>query len=214
MKKNRILIIALLGLSIIALAKYTKREIKNVDSRGLSIICYGDSITLGYGAGSGKDYPSWLAKKVNIPVVNAGADGESSINGLQRINSDVLDFKPLLVIIEFGGNDFLERVPMEVTVNNIKKMVDEIQANGAMAAIVDISAGLLFGNYRRQFSKIARQKGAIFISGALSGIITNPGLKSDFVHPNDKGYDLIAERIYRAILPYLKKNKSLREAGV
>jgi lysophospholipase L1-like esterase len=44
----------------------------------------------------------------------------------------------------------------------------------------------------------------------LSGIITNPRLKSDFIHPNADGYKVIAQRIYRLILPYLNQN-SLRK---
>ena len=98
--------------------------------------------------------------------------------------------------------------------NNIKEMVDKIQAKAAMVAIVDISAGMLFKDYHHKLSKIARQKGTIFISGVLSGIITNPGLKSDFFHPNDNGYNMIAQRVYRAILPYLKKNKIMKQAKI
>lgn len=213
MRKNKLLVIVY-GLLVIGLTGCAKQEIKNVGSKGSNIVCYGDSITFGYGADTGKDYPSSLAKKTALAVINAGVDGDTSIKGLERINVDVLERKPFLVIIEFGGNDFLEKIPMEVTVNNIKEMVDKIQASAAMAAIVDISAGMLFKDYRRQFSKIAREKGAIFIPDMLNGIITNAWLKSDFFHPNDKGYDLIAERIYRVILPFLKKNTIIRQAKI
>ncbi len=213
MRKNKLLVIGC-GLLILGLAGCAGQNIKNVDSKGTNIVCYGDSITFGYGADAGQDYPSWLAKKIAFTVINAGVDGDNSAEGLARINADVLGKGPLLVIIEFGGNDFLGGIPLEATVNNIKEMVDKIQAKGAMAAIVDISAGMLFRNYRRQFSKIAREKGAIFIPDVLSGIITNAGLKSDFFHPNDKGYDLIAERIYRAILPFLKENTIIRQAKI
>lgn len=207
-------IVMLLSGLVIGLTGCAKQEIKNVDSNGTNIICYGDSLTFGYGANAGNDYPSLLAKETAVPIINAGIDGDTSINGLERIDSDVLDRQPLLVIIEFGGNDFLEKVPMEATVNNIKQMVDKIQAKAAMVAIVDISAGMLFKDYHRQLSKIARQKGTIFIPGVLSGIITNPGLKSDFFHPNDRGYNLIAQRIYRTILPYVKKNKIIKQAKI
>jgi lysophospholipase L1-like esterase len=183
-----------------------KQKIKNIDSKGTDIICFGDSMTFGYGANSGEDYPSALIKRVNLPIINAGVDGDTSNEGIKRLSADVLEKSPLLVIIEFGGNDFLKKIPLDVTVNNIKEMIDKIHARGSMIALVDVSAGMILQDYRQEFYKIAKQKGVIFIPGVLNGIITTPQLKSDFLHPNGKGYDLIAERVYRAIKPYLKRN--------
>jgi acyl-CoA thioesterase I len=189
-----------------------KKEINNIGSYGTNIVCYGDSITFGYGAGPGEDYPSFLAKLINLPIVNVGIDGDTTSEGLKRIYSDVLDRNPLLVIIEFTGNDFLRQVPMEETTRNIGEMIDKIEANGAMVALVDISAGLLLKGYRQELCRLARKKNVIFIPGILNGIVTNPSLKSDFLHPNANGYKMIAQKIYRAISPYLKKNKLAREA--
>lgn len=187
-----------------------KREIKNIDSKGKNIICFGDSITFGYGANQGEDYPFALAKMVSIPVINAGIDGDTSSEALKRLQSDILDRDPLLVIIEFCGNDFLRKIPKEVTANNIREMVEKIQAKGAMAAIVDISAGMFLGEYRAILHNLAKEKGVIFISSILNGIITNPSMKSDFLHPNADGYKLIAQRIYQAVIPYLNKNTLFR----
>lgn len=182
-------------------------KIRNRSSKGENIICFGDSMTFGYGADPGEDYPARLAKKIGIPVINAGVDGDTSIEGLKRLSADVLEKSPFLVIIEFGGNDFLEKIPMDVTVNNIKEMADRIHATGAMVALVDVSAGMILSGYWWEFSKIAKEKELIFIPGVLNGIITNPELKSDFLHPNRKGYELMSQRVYRAIRPYLKKRR-------
>jgi acyl-CoA thioesterase-1 len=181
-----------------------KREIKNIDSTGTKIICFGDSITFGYGAGPGEDYPTTLAKAINLPVINAGVDGDTSTEALKRIQADVLDKDPRLVIIEFGGNDFIKKLPQEETLKNLKEMVELIQAKGAMVAIVDISAGMFFAEYRKIYGKLAQETGAIFIPNILSGIITNPSMKSDFLHPNAEGYKIIAERILRAITAYFQ----------
>jgi acyl-CoA thioesterase-1 len=142
---------------------------------------------------------------VEFPVINAGIDGDTTTEALKRLKSDVLDRDPLLVVVEFGGNDFLRKIPNDVTINNIKEMVERIQAKGAMVAIVDISAGILLSEYRKAFYDMAREKQAIFIPKILSGIITSPNLKSDFIHPNADGYKVIAQKIYREIMPCLKK---------
>lgn len=209
--KSLALVVSFAMLAVL-FASCSKREIKNINSKGQNIICFGDSITLGYGAGAGEDYPSALAKSVNKSVLNMGVDGETSEEALKRLNADVLDREPLLVIIEFGGNDFLRKITKEATMRNIKEMVHKIHKQGAMVAIADISAGMFLADYREELSKIAKETGAIFIPDILNGIITNPSMKSDFLHPNGAGYQLIAQKVLRAIKPYLEKNWSLNNS--
>lgn len=212
MKKNKLLVLLFYCSIVLLLVGCAKREIKNIDAKGTDIVCFGDSITFGYGAQPGEDYPTALAKMIDLPVINSGIDGDTSSEALKRLKSDALDRNPFLVIIEFSGNDFLRKIPKEVTLNNIREMVDQAQSKGAMVAIVDISAGMFLSEYRTAFYKLAREKGAIFIPHILSGIITNPRMKSDFLHPNAQGYQMIAQRICRTILPYLNQNTILRQA--
>lgn len=202
MKKNNILFACIIA--SITLFGCAKQEIRNIDSKGKNIICFGDSITFGYGVNPGEDYPSVLSKISGKQIINAGVDADTTVEALKRLNSDVLDKEPFLVIIEFSGNDFLKKIPIEITEKNIKKMIDKIQARDSMVALVDTSAGFFLPEYRRILRKIAKEKGAIFVPEVLSSIITNPNMKSDFLHPNAEGYKLIAERINHAINPYLK----------
>ncbi|OQB12910.1 MAG: Acyl-CoA thioesterase I precursor [Candidatus Omnitrophica bacterium ADurb.Bin205] len=197
-------LIALLGFCVIAISACAKKEIQNIDSFGENIVCFGDSITFGYGVKPGEDYPSVLSKMVKMPVINAGVDGDTSISAFKRIDKDVLDKKPFLVLIEFCGNDFLKDIPRESTMNNVRAMILKAQGQGAITAIVDVSAGFFLRDYREKFARLAKDTGSIFVPAVLSGIITNPAMKSDFMHPNQEGYRIIAQRIYRAISPYLK----------
>lgn len=207
--KNKVCILFILLVAVFGCAK---REVKNIGSTGTNIICFGDSLTFGYGVAPGEDYPTALSKLTNIPVMNKGIDGNTSTDGLGRLDTDVLENDPLLVIIEFAGNDFMKKVPLEVTEKNVEQMIERVQAKGAMVALVDISAGGMFLNeYNRLFKRIARERGAIFVPSVLTKILTNPGRKSDFLHPNAKGYELFAQRVYKAIQPYLAKNALLKE---
>jgi len=194
--------IGLLAL-ILALAGCAKPEIRNAENKGENIICFGDSITFGYGANTGEDYPANLRHMVKLPVINAGVDGDTTFLALERLDNDVLVGNPRLVIVEFCGNDFLKKIPREDTVKNLSRIIDRIQEKGAMVALVDISSGMFFKEYRRDFKKLAREKKAIFVPSVLSRIITNPAMKSDFFHPNEKGYKLVASRVYKAIAPYI-----------
>ena len=198
--------------AVMAMTGCAKREIKNINSQGTEIICFGDSITFGYGAGPSEDYPTALTKLLNEQVVNAGIDGDTTVKALERLQADILDKNPRLVIVEFCGNDFLKKVPFDDTVKNIREITDKVQARGAMVAIVDISSGMFLKQYRSAFKKIAREKDAVFVPSVLSRIITNPAMKSDFLHPNARGYQLVAERVAHAVTPCLQKNAAVKNS--
>lgn len=211
MKKNNFFFIALF--LCLALSGCETREVANIDSRGETIVCFGNSLTAGGGVGPGEDYPARLAEHISLPVINAGEGGDRSYEALNRLEKDVLDKNPLLVIVEVGGNDFLQKVPRDVTMSNIIQIVDKINSRGAMVALFDISPGVVLTEYSQAFAKIAREKSVIFLPKLLYGIMTNSRLKSDFLHPNAEGYKIIAERIYRGIIPYIRQNEVLRKKG-
>jgi acyl-CoA thioesterase-1 len=209
------IIVMLLGIWFFGtlLVSCAKRETKNINSPGKNIICFGDSITYGVGAQAKGSYPSVLARMMSAPVINAGVDGETTGEALQRLQADVLDRDPLLVILEFGGNDMLRVVDMQTSIRNMQEMVERIHAKGAMVAIVDVSVGPMLEGYRDAFRNIAQEKNAIFIPDIFSGIMLNAHLKSDLLHPNDIGYRIIAQRIYRTIISYLNQNSMRRRFG-
>jgi len=210
MRKNNYLLLIIGFMVFLGLSGCAKKEVVNLSSKGKCIVCFGDSLTYGYGADRGEDYPTIMGKMVSIRVFNAGIDGDTTAEALRRMDSDVLERNPRLVIIEFGGNDFLRKATQEETLNNIRTMIDKAQVKGAMVAIVDISSGLLLKEYQPIYARLAREKGAIFIPNVFSGIITNPRLKSDFLHPNGRGYRMVAERIYQAIKPYLNLDSATK----
>jgi lysophospholipase L1-like esterase len=181
-------------------------SVKNTDSRGAQIICFGDSITYGQGARDGEDYPSRLREMVGRDVINAGIPAETTEDGLRRIKEDVLDEDPYLVIIEFGANDYFRKVPEKEILDNLEQMISLVQQEGAMVAVCDVSGGAIMGVYdiyHDELKRLAERKGAIFIPSLMKGILQDPALKSDSIHPNAKGYKIIAERVYKAIKPYL-----------
>ena len=210
MRKNKLILRAAIFITIIFFAGCARSNISNLESSGENIICFGDSITRGKGAAVGESYPAYLAKMTNYPVINAGINGDISTEGLKRLPADVLGRHPLLVIVEFGGNDYLNKVPLAQTINNIEEMIKLIQAGGAMVAIVDISNILFMGEYRQELERLSKKYQAIFIPRILEDIVTNEELKSDAIHPNAKGYKIIAFRVYRGIIPYLNQNALLR----
>lgn len=199
--------------SLLFFAGCTRSDVANLSSKGANIICFGDSLTSGMGAGTpDRAYPAVLSRMTSFRVINAGINGDTSQEALKRIRSDVLERDPLIVIIEFGGNDFLGHTPAGETVRNIERMIGELRENGVIVALCDISTDFFMEEYGKEFRRLSREYGAILIPGLLNDIIANPDLKSDYIHPNAKGYAIIAHRVYRAIIPYLNQNSILRRA--
>jgi hypothetical protein len=117
----------LLILAVWALRPSPYSRVTNLESRGSLVIAFGDSLTAGYGASAGEDYPSRLAAMTGVPVVNAGRSGDTTESALGRIENDVLSGNPRIVIVGLGGNDFLNGMAIQSTEANLRTIVRKIQ---------------------------------------------------------------------------------------
>lgn len=178
-------------------------SVKNLHNPGTVIAALGDSLTAGYGAPAGQSYPDVLAQKTAVPVVNFGRNGDTAEQGLARLQ-DALDARPYMVLIEFGGNDFMRGVPPARTLAAVEEMTDRVLAAGAVAVIVDTGGYPGMRAYGKAYKKMAEEKDAVFVPGILDGIFGKSRYKADTVHPNAAGYKIVAERVYKSIHPYLK----------
>jgi lysophospholipase L1-like esterase len=170
-------------------------RVANLSSRGTAIVAFGDSITAGFGAAAGDDYPSKLSQLIGASVINAGVSGDTTESALARIDTDVLTREPRLVIVGLGGNDFLRSVPIATTEANLRTIVQQIQRRGAMVIVLGFRFPSMNANYESMYERIANDERCLFVPNVLSGILTDPSLKSDEIHPNARGYALIAERV-------------------
>lgn len=169
---------------------------------GRNIICFGDSITSGVGTEQGRSYPAVLAELAGREVINAGISGNTTFDALERLESDVLQKDPFLVIVELGGNDYLRGVPKAETLKNLGEIIVRIKARGAAVFLCDISSSFILSGYKNDFKDLAAKTGAVYIPGVMEGILDNERLKSDQIHPNAQGYELIAQRVWRKLSEY------------
>ncbi|WP_424244922.1 lysophospholipase L1-like esterase [Elusimicrobium posterum] len=182
--------------------KFSAAEIINVGNGGSTIVCFGDSLTRGHGAPQGSSYPDVLAKMVDRRVVNLGVNGDTAPAGLARIEQ-IKEHNPYMVIIEFSGNDFMRQVPFDQTIAATEKMVDYVQKQGAIAVVVETGGNFMLSKYGKEFKRISKEKGAIFVPAIMDDILNNPKLKSDQIHANAEGYKIVAQRVHKRIEKYL-----------
>jgi len=166
-----------------------------------TIICFGDSLTYGTGAGRGMDYPSQLSKMIGRPVINAGVPGDTTARALKRLRRDVLARSPDMVLITLGGNDLKNGVAKDITFKNLKRIIESIQGQGARVVIGGLKFPLRDRDYARGYKDLADQTGAVLIPDIFKDIMGNRKLMSDPIHPNRNGYKIIAERFLEAMLP-------------
>ena len=72
-----------------------------------------------------------------------------------------------------------------------------------MVVLVGVQPGLFGDEAREEYRKIARARRTAFVPNILDGILAEPQFKSDEIHPNDAGYEKIAQRIANTVEPLL-----------
>ncbi|HEX7456373.1 MAG TPA: GDSL-type esterase/lipase family protein [Candidatus Nanoarchaeia archaeon] len=169
------------------------------------IIFFGNSLTAGSGAGEGEDFPSLVAKELKMTsVINAGISGDTTQTALNRLKTDVLDKSPSLVVVELSGNDFLQGIDPETTINNLDLTAKQISQTGSKIALVHIHFLRNANEYKAGFEKISEKYNAPVAWSVLAGIVGNPSLMADNIHPNAAGYKIMAQRIAKVLKPLLQ----------
>jgi len=169
------------------------------------ILSFGDSLTYGFGADYGFSYPDYLEKKIGLRVINEGINGELSSEGLLRLPL-LLEQKPDLVILCHGGNDILNKLSSVELKNNLITMIELIRKSGSEVILIGVPEFSVFGfAIHDVYKEVADELEVILEDNALTHIELNRNLKSDYVHPNEKGYEFMAD----SIVEVLKKNNMI-----
>ncbi len=179
-----------------------QKEPTNLNNHNRTIVAFGDSLTNGNGVERDLAYPAVLSQILGRPVVNLGVSGDVSAQGVARL-SEIDEHRPYMVLIEFGANDILRGMSLERARDNVAQMTDYVQGRGAIAVIVDTGGAFQMNRYSNLLKELAHEKNALFVPGIMDGIYTDSSLKSDNLHPNEKGYEMIANRVAKVIRPYL-----------
>jgi acyl-CoA thioesterase-1 len=179
-----------------------------------TLVTFGDSLTAGFGADhSYPEYLQQLLTKNGFPykVVNAGVSGDTSSDGVERMSA-VLQAKPAIVILEFGGNDGLRGMPLSTTRANLEQMIVELQKSGVKVVLAGITLPRNYGpefihNFEQIYVDLAKKFKLIRIPFLLEGVaLSGPGLmQQDGIHATTKGNEKVAATVYRYVTPLLTR---------
>ena len=163
------------------------------------ILAFGDSLTYGNGAKSEESYPAVLAKLSGRQVVNAGISGEVSEAGLARLPDLLIEHQPHLLIVCYGGNDFLRKKDSGELEANIRAMIGLAKSKKIEVVLLGVPRPGLFLSSAELYRKVADTSDLVFIEDLIADVLGDNSLKSDTVHPNNKGYRHMAEIIYERL---------------
>lgn len=118
---------------------------KLVEGKPVVIVAFGSSSTAGFGSTSPEfTYPNRLAAQLrrhyptaDITVVNRGKGGEDAPEMMKRLQTEVIDMNPDLVIWQVGTNAVLRNLDPAETAKLVEDGVARIQAAGADLVLVD-----------------------------------------------------------------------------
>ena len=159
------------------------------------VLAFGDSLTFGTGAAESESYPAQLEALIGRRVVRAGVPGELSAQALARLPAALEQHAPQLVLLCIGGNDFLRRAGNAQTEQNVRAMVKLARSRGVGVVLIGTPEPGLFLSPPAFYAEIAEEFHLPYEAGAIAEVLKDAALKSDPIHPNARGYRVIAERL-------------------
>lgn len=211
-----------------------------------TIVVLGDSITLAAHQPENRRWPNrleaGLRKKFpgrRIVVINAGVGGNTSREGLRRLERDVIRRRPDFVTVEFGGNDATPDMQRHVSLRefkaNLEALRKKIEATGARMVMLTFTPIIdrrhfLYGHkfyrklggqdayieqYRRLTREFALRHGLVLADTdrALRRAIKARGVGEcylqDGAHLTALGNRLVARTVVQALAPLLRQSARL-----
>jgi lysophospholipase L1-like esterase len=181
----------------------------------------GDSITKGVGSDDEMGFRSTLLSRLreyyDVPVsmFYRGRGGGPSADGVGRTPRDLELLEPAYTLIGWGTNDWNICGPPPTcdTMENLRSIVRDVKAADSLPCVATIipanpsdnrtppSRNEWVAEMNELIKAMALEEGALVVDhyAAFMGVGDLPNLFDDHVHPNDRGYQLMAETWFNAL---------------
>lgn len=193
----------ILGLTLSALLAACGKVVKLPPlPRGAGVLAFGDSVTFGTGAAEHEDWPTLLAERTGWEITNAGIPGDTAEAGRTRIGPLLDEFRPTLVIVEIGGNDFIRRRSQAAVKEDVRSIVRQARQADAQVALVAVPELSLLGAIAGKpsdaalYAELAEEESVALVPEVFARILARPDLCTDRIHPNKHGYQAMADGIH------------------
>ena len=180
-----------------------------------TILVVGDSLSAEYGIARGTGWVSLLAMKLrterpDLQVVNASISGDTTAGGRSRLPAALAQVRPVLVVIELGGNDALRGLDLNSSQQNLEAMIEASRAMNARVVLVGMQVPPNYGpdysaKFSAMFANLAKKHRTGFVPFFLQGIADRPDaaqlFQPDRIHPREEAHP----RMLANVWPEIKK---------
>jgi len=184
-----------------------------------NILVFGDSLSAAYRINPDDGWVNLLQTKANqlkadLTFINASISGETTRGGLARIKQALKKHQPDIVILELGANDGLRGFPPKLIKQNLQRIITLAQKQNADILLVGVYLPPNYGKrYTEMFHNIyldlAKLHHVTLLPYLLEGVGANKTLmQADGLHPSTKAQPLIADTVWKKLLPMVKKQSS------
>ena len=192
--KMRTLHLAVIALVLLFAGCSDRSKLERLPADAI-VLAFGDSLTFGTGANEEESYPAQLEQLIGRRVVRAGVPGETTSQALARLPAALEQHAPRLLLLCIGGNDFLRRLGNQQAERNVRAMVELAKSRGVAVLLIGAPEPGFTVSPPAFYAGIAKQFTLPYEDAAIGEVLRDSSLKSDAVHPNARGYRVIAERL-------------------
>jgi len=179
------------------------------------LVCFGDSITAGYGLSTGESFPDALQRDLDsrgyhYKVDNKGTSGATTKDAVADLHS-ILLLHPEVVIVEFGGNDGLRGLPLSVTRQNLDQVLTTLESAHIKILLAGITLPPNYGSdyiqsFEQVFRDLASKHHTPFVPMIYKDLVHVPAtIQADGIHPTAKGSEIIAKTLMPVLTPMLRR---------
>ena len=179
------------------------------------IILFGDSLMSGYGLSSEEHLDKILQKDLNLSgykiiIINKSVSGDTSSDGLPRLDKILKIEDADLIILGLGANDMLKGIDPSITKKNLQEIINRIQIKKIdillTGMLATTSRGLNFKKkFNKLFSDLSKSNDIYYLPFLLKGVALKPEFNQpDGIHPNSKGIKIISNNLKKNIIALIK----------
>ena len=180
-----------------------------------TIVVLGDSISAAYGIQREEGWVYLLEQYLATNhagwrVVNASISGETTGGALARLPGVLDATTPKIVIVELGGNDGLRGYPIGKMQDNLLRIIETSQAQGAATLLAEMQIPPNYGRryteeFTASYSAVAAQSNTVLIPFLLEQVALQPEfMQDDGIHPTAVAQPLIVDAVLPHLLPLVK----------
>jgi len=181
-----------------------------------TVLVLGDSLSAARGIEQKQGWVYLLRQRLHqmcsgCQVVNASISGETTAGGRSRLPPLLARYHPAILVVELGGNDGLQGLPIEQMTNNLEDIIDDAQAGGAKVLLVGMRLPANYGPaYTRKFHavylRLAHQRHVALVPFLLAGLENRRDLfQPDGIHPTAAAQTMLLDNVWPVLREMVQK---------